>query len=42
VEAGISMKPLSTIDALSVDVTGQGFIGRREGGGGGLKIKYQF
>ena len=42
VEAGISMKPVSTIDALSVDVTGQGFIGRREGGGGGLKIKYQF
>ena len=42
VEAGISMKPVSTIDALSVDVSGQGFIGRREGGGGGLKIKYQF
>ena len=42
VEAGISMKPVSTIDALSVDVTGQGFIGRREGGGGGIKIKYQF
>ena len=41
-EAGISMKPVSTIDALSVDVSGQGFIGRREGGGGGLKIKYQF
>ena len=42
VEAGISMKPVSTIDALSVDITGQGFIGRREGGGGGIKIKYQF
>ena len=41
-EAGISMKPISTIDALSVDVSGQGFIGRREGGGGGIKIKYQF
>ena len=41
-EAGVSMKPLSTVKALSVDVNGQGFIGRREGGGGGIKIKYQF
>lgn len=41
-EAGVSMKSLSTVKALSVDVNGQGFIGRREGGGGGIKIKYQF
>ena len=41
-EAGVTLKPISTIDALSVDVTGQGFVGQRQGGGGGLKIKYQF
>ena len=41
-EAGVSMKPLSTMEALSVDVNGQGFVGKREGGGGGVKIKYQF
>ena len=41
-EAGVSMKPISTIEALSVDISGQGYIGKRQGGGGGLKIKYQF
>ena len=41
-EAGVTLKPIDTIDALSVDVTGQGFVGQRQGGGGGLKIKYQF
>ena len=41
-EAGVTLKPISTIDALSVDVTGQGFVGQRQGGGGGSKIKYQF
>ena len=41
-EAGVSMTPVDTIDALSVDISAQGFIGKREGGGGGLKIKYQF
>ena len=41
-EAGVSMKPISTIKALSVDISGQGFVGKRQGGGGGVKIKYQF
>ncbi len=41
-EAGVSMTPISTIKALSVDISGQGYIGKRQGGGGGLKIKYQF
>ena len=41
-EAGVTLKPLSTIDALSIDISGQGFVGQRQGGGGGLKVKYQF
>ncbi|MHC5305791.1 autotransporter domain-containing protein [Bartonella sp. LJL80] len=41
-EAGISFKPISVNQALSVDVSGQGFVGQREGGGGGMKIKYEF
>ena len=41
-EAGVSMKPISTLKALSVDISGQGFVGKRQGGGGGIKIKYQF
>lgn len=41
-EAGVSLTPVNTIKALSIDVTVQAFVGRREGGGGRLKIKYEF
>lgn len=36
------MKPVITMQALNVDVNGQGFFRKHEGNGGGIKIKYQF
>ncbi|WP_182418734.1 autotransporter outer membrane beta-barrel domain-containing protein [Bartonella sp. HY038] len=41
-EAGFNIKPISTNKALSLDVNGQGYAGQRQGGGGGVKLKYQF
>lgn len=41
-EAGFSLKPIATNEALSLDVNGQGYVGQRQGGGGGIKLKYQF
>ncbi|UXN03718.1 autotransporter outer membrane beta-barrel domain-containing protein [Bartonella sp. HY406] len=41
-EAGFNVQPISTNKALSIDVNGQGYVGERQGGGGGVKVKYQF
>ena len=41
-EAGIKLNPIKTNQALSVNVDGQGYVGVRQGGGGGVKLKYQF
>lgn len=41
-EAGFSLKPVAKNQALSIDVNGQGYVGQRQGGGGGIKLKYQF
>ncbi|UXM94960.1 autotransporter outer membrane beta-barrel domain-containing protein [Bartonella sp. HY329] len=41
-EAGFNVQPLSTNKSLSIDVNGQGYVGERQGGGGGVKVKYQF
>ncbi|UXN06491.1 autotransporter outer membrane beta-barrel domain-containing protein [Bartonella sp. HY761] len=41
-EAGFNIQPITTNKALSLDVNGQGYVGQRQGGGGGVKIKYQF
>lgn len=41
-EAGFSLIPLPSNKALSLNVNGQGYVGQRQGGGGGIKLKYQF
>ena len=41
-EAGFSLQPVASNKALSIDVNGQGYAGQRQGGGGGIKLKYQF
>ncbi|UXN06798.1 hypothetical protein [Bartonella sp. HY761] len=41
-EAGFLFHPIADNEALSINVNGQGFVGQRQGGGGGAKIKYQF
>ncbi|UXM95777.1 autotransporter outer membrane beta-barrel domain-containing protein [Bartonella sp. HY329] len=41
-EAGFLFHPIADNDALSINVNGQGFVGQRQGGGGGAKIKYEF
>lgn len=41
-EAGVSFKPIKTNMALSLDVNAQAYTGQRQGGGGGIKLKYQF
>ncbi|UXN07040.1 autotransporter outer membrane beta-barrel domain-containing protein [Bartonella sp. HY761] len=42
VEAGFMVRPITTAPNLSVNIGGQGFFGKREGGAGSLKVKYQF
>ena len=41
-EAGFNLQPVATNKQLSIDVNGQGYAGERQGGGGGVKVKYQF
>lgn len=41
-EAGFRLIPIATNKALSLDVNGQGYVGQRQGGGGGIKLKYEF
>ena len=41
-EAGIKLMPVRNNKALSVNIDGQGYVGARQGGGGGVKLKYQF
>ncbi|UXN06797.1 hypothetical protein [Bartonella sp. HY761] len=41
-EAGFLFHPIADNEALSINVNGQGFVGQRQGGGGGAKIKYEF
>ncbi|MHC5308440.1 autotransporter domain-containing protein, partial [Bartonella sp. LJL80] len=41
-EAGFSLQPIASNKALSLDVNGQAYVGQRQGGGGGIKLKYQF
>ncbi|AQT45504.1 hypothetical protein BBC0244_018270 [Bartonella apihabitans] len=41
-EAGFKMNPLRDNKALTINVDGQGYVGARQGGGGGVKLKYEF
>ncbi|WP_297327888.1 hypothetical protein [uncultured Bartonella sp.] len=41
-EAGIKLNPARNNKALSVNVDGEGYAGARQGGGGGIKLKYEF
>ncbi|WP_279111520.1 autotransporter outer membrane beta-barrel domain-containing protein [Bartonella apis] len=41
-EAGFRMNPLRDNKALTINVDGQGYVGARQGGGGGVKLKYEF
>ena len=41
-EAGFRMNPFKDNKALTINVDGQGYIGARQGGGGGVKLKYEF
>ena len=41
-EAGIKLNPARNNKALSVNIDGQGYVGARQGGGGGIKLKYEF
>ncbi|WP_341305474.1 autotransporter [Pseudomonas sp. TMP25] len=41
-EVGVSMNPLAAVEALSVDVGMQGYLGDREGATGSLKVNYAF
>ncbi len=41
-EAGFKMNPLRDNKALTINVDGQGYVGARQGGGGGIKLKYEF
>ena len=41
-EAGFKMNPLRNNKALTINVDGQGYVGARQGGGGGVKLKYEF
>ncbi|WP_297322740.1 autotransporter outer membrane beta-barrel domain-containing protein [uncultured Bartonella sp.] len=41
-EAGFSLIPLPSNKALNLNVNGQGYVGQRQGGGGGIEIKYEF
>ncbi|AZY54260.1 autotransporter [Bordetella avium] len=42
VEVGASMKPWASKQALSLDMGLQGYVGKREGASGSVKIKYAF
>lgn len=42
IEAGFSFTPNAKVPNFSINVTGQGFFGQRQGGSGGIKLKYQF
>ena len=33
---------ISSSKALTINVDGQGYVGARQGGGGGVKLKYEF
>lgn len=41
-EAGVKLNPVKNNKALSVNIDGQGYVGARQGGGGGVKLKYEF
>ncbi|WP_182418806.1 autotransporter outer membrane beta-barrel domain-containing protein [Bartonella sp. HY038] len=41
-EAGFNLQPIANNEAFNINVNGQAFVGQRHGGGGGIKIKYQF
>ncbi len=41
-EAGFKLNPLRDNKALTINVDGQGYVGARQGGGGGVKLKYEF
>ena len=41
-EAGFSMNPIRDNKALTINVDGQGYVGTRRGGGGSIKLKYEF
>ena len=41
-EVGVTMNPLASAEALSIDVGVQGYVGEREGGAGTLKASYAF
>jgi len=42
VEVGVTMNPLAAVEALSVDVGVQGYLGDRQGVTGSLKVSYAF
>ena len=42
VELGVTMNPLASAEALSIDVAVQGYVGERERGAGTLKASYAF
>ncbi|UXM96562.1 autotransporter outer membrane beta-barrel domain-containing protein (plasmid) [Bartonella sp. HY329] len=41
-EAGFNFQPIATNQYFNINVNAQGYVGQRQGGGGGVKIKYQF
>ena len=41
-EAGFKLNPFRDNKALTINVDGQGYVGARQGGGGGVKLKYEF
>ncbi|WP_210276089.1 autotransporter outer membrane beta-barrel domain-containing protein [Bartonella sp. HY038] len=41
-EAGFNFQPIATNQYFNINVNAQGYVGQRQGGGGGIKIKYQF